>query len=100
MRISDWSSDVCSSDLVDAQLRTRPQGGARHLQFAEQPREGDLLLVVDRLVVEDGDAVAEIGRASGRERECQYGWVSGGAVSYKKKITRDRITVNAETDRS
>src|SRR3546814_8348199 len=26
MRISDWSSDVCSSDLVEAVVEQRPQG--------------------------------------------------------------------------
>src|SRR3546814_17968970 len=29
----------------------------------------------------------KIGRASGRERECQYVWISGGAGSLKKKKT-------------
>src|SRR3546814_12914527 len=30
--------------------------------------------------------VREIGSASGRERVCQYGWISGVAVSLKKKM--------------
>src|SRR3546814_17415165 len=28
MRISDWSSDVCSSELVEAEERRRPETGA------------------------------------------------------------------------
>src|SRR3546814_14899871 len=35
----------------------------------------------------EGEAGAEIGRASGRERVCQYVSLSVAAVSYKKKIT-------------
>src|SRR3546814_16085760 len=31
------------------------------------------------------DAANEIGRASGRERGSQYGWISGGAGELKKK---------------
>src|SRR3546814_16083979 len=96
MRISDWSSDVCSSDLdMD---RPRP----RAHPFDPLPREPDLAAVRDRLVlvgVEEefpvigngGDAPdfgfrdfvgppppaalvprEEIGRASCRERVCHY----------------------------
>src|SRR3546814_9322307 len=34
MRISDWSSDVCSSDLLDAVHDVAPLVGAAHLQAA------------------------------------------------------------------
>src|SRR3546814_10811755 len=37
MRISDWSSDVCSSDLV-AELLTRCGFGTRAAQIARRPR--------------------------------------------------------------
>src|SRR3546814_9277038 len=44
MRISDWSSDVCSSDLQDADGRGRPRGASRPpdpLQLqVERPRRG------------------------------------------------------------
>src|SRR3546814_6615987 len=61
MRISDWSSDVCSSDLQgDVGVRL---GGALE-RFLHRPAGG----VVDM----DDAAVAEIGRASCRERVCQY----------------------------
>src|SRR3546814_10145999 len=66
MRISDWSSDVCSSDLSTA--------------------EADLLALVETLNADAGvhgilvqlplpkhiDEQKEIGRASCRERVCQY----------------------------
>src|SRR3546814_10778247 len=38
MRISDWSSDVCSSDLVDAADRTG--GGGAVVLLAEHPAAG------------------------------------------------------------
>src|SRR3546814_12888461 len=39
-------------------------------------------VVTDRLPMRDED---KIGRESGRERVCQYVWISGVAVSLKKK---------------
>src|SRR3546814_1880118 len=36
MRISDWSSDVCSSDLL-GQLRLADAGGAKEEEAAERP---------------------------------------------------------------
>src|SRR3546814_5392783 len=70
MRISDWSSDVCSSDLigevgVDAGPHPAPAGGdADGLAVVQQRLEGRL-----ELIVEVGE---QIGRASCRERVCQY----------------------------
>src|SRR3546814_5317296 len=88
MRISDWSSDVCSSDLkvreaVDVIV---VKVGESHnvevvsiyssqilLQFVGKidPRfEGVVRVVVVRII--DQHFLAEIGRASCRERVCQY----------------------------
>src|SRR3546814_3620665 len=65
MRISDWSSDVCSSDLP---LRIIAEPGARffhepglHAQVQDFADLGDAFAIHD-----------EIGRASCRERVCQY----------------------------
>src|SRR3546814_6139078 len=81
MRISDWSSDVCSSDLpadIDAlDLRTnrRRQGiyreADRHrvLQLI-RGREHDTL--TNHMFASHPVDVCEIGRASCRERVCQY----------------------------
>src|SRR3546814_5921053 len=90
MRISDWSSDVCSSDLWIA------HNGAPHghpltlparelaripLQQLIQPQDLgcpintllDLGLAVFRKLQRKGHIVVhEIGRASCRERVCQY----------------------------
>src|SRR3546814_18910871 len=112
MRISDWSSDVCSSDLVrsdggrssDRELRSRQrpggagkarggggqgpaQGAARR---AAQP-ESRQLTAMNRLVVFDCDGtLVENGRASGWDRVCQDGWNSEGAVSFKKKTPQSQ----------
>src|SRR3546814_4231831 len=69
MRISDWSSDVCSSDL--ARERVDIVSG---LHPAEQQREDDARLHL-AASVKRADCVAaesQIGRASCRERVCQY----------------------------
>src|SRR3546814_15174670 len=114
MRISDWSSDVCSSDL----LRRFPEADAGP-QRAHHRRGRDTAgldvggdadaaqlalgfgglaalrkaLVVDHLqglvhrlvVVADVVLQGEIGRESRRGRVCQYVWSSVGAVSLNKK---------------
>src|SRR3546814_4459352 len=72
MRISDWSSDVCSSDL---RLRTAVAGliERRGIELLDRNpilrQQRDLLLPFRRHVDAEGD---EIGRASCRERVCQY----------------------------
>src|SRR3546814_13780447 len=96
MRISDWSSDVCSSDLgagaaVDEQ-RLEAFGRLVALQVAV------ICQVFGRMFVQVGVDVLrcllaadaetlhqEIGRASCRERVCQYVSISVVAVSLKKK---------------
>src|SRR3546814_17958049 len=123
MRISDWSSDVCSSDLFE-------QHGPRDWTIFEQyardanialleiqdpyccadgQARGRLVNFISRfgqlasqiadvhVVAFDADSVQtrepestndqrrEIGRATGRERVCQYVLISVVAVSLKKK---------------
>src|SRR3546814_2905004 len=81
MRISDWSSDVCSSDLgerrlVCTELRVELTGdrGERSERVWLHPGSFDASAVVDRVrwqLAEDAQSV-QIGRASCRERVCQY----------------------------
>src|SRR3546814_19609648 len=96
MRISDWSSDVCSSDLlapdVEAvpghgrvgDLQKRPQD-----QHPEQEHESEAEQHARRRkpppggLPQTGDShcrtrIRKIGRASWRERECTYGEISVG----------------------
>src|SRR3546814_1267942 len=67
MRISDWSSDVCSSDLLpvvlDAQVMNQHAMGVVLDDAVEIERTLALTLLT---------ATYEIGRASCRERVCQY----------------------------
>src|SRR3546814_18923087 len=106
MRISDWSSDVCSSDLGKVEKvalhRRRRAHLARHrrldrrlahvvaedvrlLGLLRRPRQGPGAAVEDAAFLVEGrahrmaiggskagDIVIEIGRASWRERVCQY----------------------------
>src|SRR3546814_4930698 len=83
MRISDWSSDVCSSDLpverrigrIVGELRPR-RAGQPHDMTLHERREpaigGDIEF---RLPGAEhvGRAEIEIGRASCRGRVCKYG---------------------------
>src|SRR3546814_8224183 len=76
MRISDWSSDVCSSDLSSG------GGGSAHRGFLvggfvmseSNPQAGiDVVLAQPRGFCAGVDrAIDKIGRASCRERVCQY----------------------------
>src|SRR3546814_16058874 len=108
MRISDWSSDVCSSDLQG--LRRIGFGQARGQLFA-----GDLAASLAQLAqpgVERGQALAlqrvqgfpedqlpqvvvgvVIGRASCRERVCPYLYISVVALSYKKKSIKSNVSI-------
>src|SRR3546814_4134270 len=75
MRISDWSSDVCSSDLAqDDRI-----GDARDLLGLDDLRQHDLEFIAAQppdlpLVADDLGQPhrRQIGRASCRERVCQY----------------------------
>src|SRR3546814_15936296 len=94
MRISDWSSDVCSSDLLaddgefmilragqaqfgrihDGRQRI-PESGHRLAGIAQhgQTSDGDVERIVETVVAVGEED--EIGRASGRERVGQYGYI-------------------------
>src|SRR3546814_987305 len=61
MRISDWSSDVCSSDLAHVPRQLPAIGRFREAARDSRRRRGLR-----------GKRAREIGRASCRERVCQY----------------------------
>src|SRR3546814_15802756 len=113
VRISDWSSDVCSSDLLGEAHRGKdleveigdhvlaaelgegaPVGAAgivhQDVDGAEFRQRRRHRLLQGRLVgdIARKDGRAELGRASCRERVCQSGWISVGAESLKKKAKR------------
>src|SRR3546814_3616143 len=70
MRISDWSSDVCSSDLqIDE--RKEPQPSRLTLATIAVPNTDVRDDTIKRFVA-TRFATLKIGRASCRERVCQY----------------------------
>src|SRR3546814_7303300 len=91
LRISDWSSDVCSSDLAPEALppdaddplvgapRDRSEGMAAVARDLLRSLIGPLLAILTALIVgaliivfTDPTTLDEIGRASCRERVDQY----------------------------
>src|SRR3546814_16107859 len=91
MRISDWSSDVCSSDLLFATLANHAlaawagaavAGLLDGQLFRIGVALGFLAMAAWTLVPDKLDD--EIGRASGRERVCQDVSFSGGAGTFKQ----------------
>src|SRR3546814_14627103 len=98
MRISDWSSDVCSSDLDQRLMRHHPRDKARAFGlFGVHHPAGEAHFHRLRLADRAGEALRaahaggdaeldfEIGRASWRERVGQYAEIRCVGVSFKKK---------------
>src|SRR3546814_19489183 len=101
MRISDWSSDVCSSDLRwtdNLARRLQADPATRHLAIVNQGIGGNRLLHdglgpnalarLDRDVLAQPGArflILQIRRALCRERVCQYVLISVDVVILKKK---------------
>src|SRR3546814_16224813 len=106
MRMSDWSSDVCSSDLAAVDLgdlvldgnAVRQQGlDQRRVvlddvaeRFGPEPRQPVRVGAVDAHLVSPshartlGPGTDTLGRPSCRERRCQYVLISLGAVLLNK----------------
>src|SRR3546814_16489128 len=114
MRISDWSSDVCSSDLPRRpdlpgvqHSRGRADKGRRdqaqqtgdtamstvampdHATAAE-PDRATPMVRFEKVTKSYGSLAVpdQHGTASCRERVCPYGEISGGRGSFKKKQTK------------
>src|SRR3546814_15784415 len=106
MRISDWSSDVCSSDLHAGRGDRRRHwhgdwrpdfaGRRSRRRDADLPRQDDDPIVADvtdqaqdlqlqLAQIQAAQQMLQIGKASCRERRCQYVEISVVAVSIKKK---------------
>src|SRR3546814_4224939 len=83
MRISDWSSDVCSSDLSASNIAARTANAARvgrratSVARGRSPRSFPACAVIRNTPFPQPGAYyalgrIKIGRASCRERVCQY----------------------------
>src|SRR3546814_20599380 len=104
MRISDWSSDVCSSDLEDGDLR--PFGQWRRAERFRNRRlyrfgvRGRLRRVGGgKLISGRGAALRQqIGRASWRERVCQYVSITVAAVPLNKNTNATHTESTMDID--
>src|SRR3546814_11447282 len=102
MRISDWSSDVCSSDLI---LRSAPWAGARRAQRSDLdiPANG---IAPDRFRHRSGGASAERPRGnhprSSRDRSnyCLRSCFLAAAPITKADISMEERRVGKEGDSS
>src|SRR3546814_9158015 len=94
MRISDWSSDVCSSDLRLLRVEGRGPAAGAQCRRPGQRRAGDGREPAarslrprprgrDQAVRRPQEARPVIGRASCRESVCQYVKKPVGAGSFK-----------------
>src|SRR3546814_17906282 len=92
MRISDWSSDVCSSDLSWRRAGARGSSlrGARLPYRSGCGHDHAACATISRCLLEVEPHALKIGRASCRERVCQYVYISAVAVSFKKKTQNNK----------
>src|SRR3546814_11190108 len=106
MRISDWSSDVCSSDLItDIEEQEDEHRGHAAVPFpigapgrappkragneADRGEQGSRKRDRARRHKSEGmPPNDQTGRATCRERVCQYGYISVVSVYMKKKIKK------------
>src|SRR3546814_19665796 len=104
MRISDWVSDVCSSDLRARSLALKLHQRQRHVDRGmstandEHAFSGVIAPApTDHIRTAIGYQVAclpQIGRASCRGRVCPYVQLSAGAVESKQKsLKRDSMNL-------
>src|SRR3546814_14540561 len=100
MRISDWSSDVCSSDLGavhalaqgpgNTGARTRRHGAPGRGRSVSEEQRLYGINAVRAAFARRPQALRKIGRASSRERGCQEVELSVVAVSLNKTTHQAR----------
>src|SRR3546814_16653547 len=98
MRISDWSSDVCSSDLPTPMPESAPPAGEATAQPEASGTPATSAQVAQIVNSEfasyDADkSNDQIGRASCRERVCQYVSISLVAGSLKTNTHNTIVTL-------
>src|SRR3546814_16854611 len=105
LHISDWSSDVCSSDLrpwPSPRQRDRRRYRQRRddLEIRVSPVEGASAGGAGVVYERQARRESEIGRASCRERVCQYVSISVVAASLTKKQTDQKLILKQYSRRS
>src|SRR3546814_9579887 len=79
MRISDWSSDVCSSDLPDCTI-----GRQRVLDIAKGDQDGPVVIDQRRIGASIGDADLRA-----QTRPVEHTLIEAGAASKSDRTARD-----------
>src|SRR3546814_16499111 len=99
MRISDWSSDVCSSDLMNMRmLRPAALIDVNAVPGLDGIRVENGFVHIGALVryhmIEKSDVIRDhkIGRASRRESVCQYVYIPFLALSLTKTISTSYLS--------
>src|SRR3546814_17465221 len=97
MRISDWSSDVCSSDLVATDRQGDPQGrddrqrfGVRRISARRREGGGRPRRRV-RPLARDADQLRDLGRAAARSMRDRKSVVWGKGVSVRVDLGERRV---------
>src|SRR3546814_7788117 len=85
MRISDWSSDVCSSDLLDAMLAQEIRVAGEVLRLADDDARDTEL--------QDGAGAHHAGRQRGVERHPAVALLPAGAAQAVHLAVGDRIAL-------
>src|SRR3546814_18055920 len=109
MRMSDWSSDVCSSDLgaghhaAPAQGLGVGDGSVAHRLLVVRAVGRQRVANAGQRPAEPGDVAGaenrpEIGRASCRDRGSRYVTIKVVAVALKKKNTKIQQTKGCKTN--
>src|SRR3546814_14181538 len=91
LRISDWSSDVCSSDLAERVQATAQQGAALLLVANASPFERDKHVERDvmmrRRASETGCAIAYLNRVGGQDE-----LVFDGSRSEERRVGKECVS--------
>src|SRR3546814_1859158 len=99
MRISDWSSDVCSSDLLAEHLASHKLVADLHANFGEMAEHADQPLAV---VDENGLAVEEVvtGEYDLAGRRCLDRRAAlGGEIQARVRVTLLAVEETAQAER-
>src|SRR3546814_11629899 len=104
MRISDWSSDVCSSDLLDAQREVGHDGTRSAARIGEQRRQADNAGFAEGAAAA-GMSVRQAARLDSFIRTLSQGVgnqvdiAEGGAEGIADRARHERLTRNVDNER-
>src|SRR3546814_10588767 len=93
MRISDWSSDVCSSDLIHdpepAQEQGVDLGGQDQRERVDPEDDGELLLTDTETFLEDERRSGDVGEHRGHHQSTDQGDGQEGTIAEQGPIGAD-----------